>query len=74
MRIATIDSPSFGFRLVSSNGDTLGTVETVDPDFQVGDTVVLDGVGYSVRLVIPIDRIAQFIEAPLHGVLQVDPI
>jgi hypothetical protein len=41
--VATTDSPPFSFRLISSNGDAFGTVESVDPRFRPGDKVALDG-------------------------------
>ena len=72
--MAATDIPWFGFRLVSGDGDALATVESVDPDFQPGDLIVLDGVGYWVRSVVPIERIAEFIDAPAHGLLEVEPL
>jgi hypothetical protein len=39
-----------------------------------GRAVVLDGVGYWVRSVIPLERIAEFIDAPANGLLEVEPL
>jgi hypothetical protein len=72
--MAATDGPPFGFRLVSGDGGTLGTIDSVDPNFQPGDLIVLDGVGYWVRSVIPMERIAEFIDAPAHGLLEVEPL
>ena len=63
------------FRLVSAGGDTLGSLESAVPDWQAGDTVaVADDVQYRVRSVIPLERIAEFVDDPLHGVLEVEPL
>jgi hypothetical protein len=68
------NSPPFGFRVVTACGDTVGTVESEDSDVQAGDTLVLDGIGYRVRSVITVERIAKFVDAPHHGVLEVEPL
>jgi hypothetical protein len=65
---------AFGFQLITPCGDALGTIESDDQQFQPGDTVVLDGIGYWVRSVIPVERVAEFIDAPPYGVLEVEPI
>jgi hypothetical protein len=72
--MAATDTPHFGFRLVSPDGDTLGTVESAVPRWQTGDTVTAGGVRYRVRSVIPIEVIAQFVDEPLNGVLEVEPL
>ena len=62
------------FRLVSPEGDTLGSVESA-VDWQPGDTVTAtDHVQYRVRSVIPLERIAQFVDEPLNAVLEVEPL
>jgi hypothetical protein len=67
-------STAFTFRLVSPCGDTLGSIESAEPRFAPGDTVVLDGVGYWVRSVIPLERMAEFVDAPMNGLLEVEPL
>ena len=63
------------FRLVSAEGDTLGSLELAVPDRQPGDTVTAaDDVQYRVRSVIPLERIAEFVDEPLYGVLEVEPL
>jgi hypothetical protein len=59
---------------VSPCGDTLGSIESADPHYEPGDTVVLNGTGYWVRSVIPLERIAEFIDAPANGLLEVEPL
>ena len=62
------------FRLVSSEGETLGSLESA-VDWQPGDTVTAaDDVHYRVRSVIPLGRIAEFLDEPLNGVLEVEPL
>jgi hypothetical protein len=65
---------AFTFGLVSPCGDTLGSIETSDRNRQPGDTVVLDGAGYWVRSVIPLERIAEFMDEPTNGLLKVEPL
>jgi hypothetical protein len=72
--MAATDTPLFGFRLVSPDGDTLGTVESAIPRWQTGDTVTTDGVRYRVRSAIPLEVIAEFVDDPLNGVLEVEPL
>lgn len=69
-------SDNFGarFRLVTSDGDPIGTVEAARSHFQAGGTVVLDGVVYRIRSVVPIERLAEFIDAPHNGLLEVEPL
>jgi hypothetical protein len=72
--MAAAERSTFGFRLVSSCGETLGTVESSHPHFHAGETVVLNGIGYWVRSVIPVELVAEFVDAPVHGVLEVELI
>ena len=66
---------AFNFELVSSDGDNLGGFETAVPNWETGDTVIAAGnVHYRVVSVIPLDRIAEFVDEPLNGVLEVEPV
>ena len=63
------------FRLVSGEGNTLGSLESAVSDCQPGDIVTAaDDVQYRVQSVIPLERIAQFVDEPLSGVLEVEPL
>lgn len=64
----------FGFVLVTTCGDTLGTVESRECHYQAGDAVHLDGIGYRVTAVIPLERMAEFVDEPMNGVLEVVPL
>jgi hypothetical protein len=74
MQVAPANSTIFSFHLVTSCGDTLGSIQSADPHFRPGDTVVLDDTGYWVRSVIPLERIAEYIDAPANGLLEVEPL
>jgi hypothetical protein len=64
----------FKFELVSTDGDSVGSIETNEGNWQAGDTVYAHGGRrYRVTAVIPIERIAEFVEEPLNGVLEVEP-
>ena len=65
---------AFRFELRLPDGDDAGTFETAVPDWQTGDTVIASGnVHYRVVSVVPIERIAEFVDEPAYGVLVVDP-
>jgi hypothetical protein len=72
--VPEVTATVYTFRLVSSCGETLGSIMSVDPCFEPGDTVVLEGVGYWVRSVISLGRMAEFVDAPANGLLEVEPI
>ena len=72
--MAATDIPRFGFRLVSSDGDTVGTVDSAVSRWQAGDIVIVDGDHYQVRSVIQLERMAEFVDEPLYGVLEVEPL
>ena len=62
------------FRLVSVEGETLGSLESA-VDWQPGDNVTAtDDVQYRVRSVIPLERIAEFVDEPSNSVLEVEPL
>jgi len=66
---------AFKFELLSSDGDNLGSFESAVPNWQPGDTVIAAGnVHYRVVSVIPLERISEFVDEPLNGVLEVEPL
>ena len=45
------------------------------PDWSAGDTVIAAGnVHYRVVSVIPVELAAEFVDGPLNGVLEVEPV
>ena len=66
---------AFKFELVSSGGDSLGSVETTELNWRAGDTLIAHGnVHYRIVSVIPLARIAEYVDDPLNGVLEVEPL
>jgi hypothetical protein len=65
----------FKFELISNDGDTLGGFETAVPNWQTGDTLIAAGnARYRVVAVIPLERISEFVDEPLNGVIAVEPV
>ena len=65
----------FKFELVSSDGDNLGSIETSEANWCAGDEVIGHGnTHYWVVSVIPLARIAEYVDDPLNGVLEVEPL
>jgi hypothetical protein len=66
---------AFKFAATSRDGDIFETFESAVPNWNVGDTVRLDG-NRPVRVTatIPLERIAEFVDEPLNGVLEVEPL
>ena len=64
----------FRFELVSSDGDSLGSFETNEPQWQVGETLIGHGNRrYRIISVIPLERSGEFVDEP-DGVLEVEPL
>ncbi len=65
----------FKFALISTDGEIFDSFETAVPDWSVGDTVIAAGnVHYKVVSVIPVELAAEFVDGPLNGVLEVEPL
>lgn len=61
--------------LVSSDGDNLGSIETSDLDLQPGDELLVNGnLPYRIVSVIPLERIVEFVDEPVNGMLEVEPV
>jgi hypothetical protein len=66
---------AFKFAVVSLDGDLFETFEASRPDWTVGDPVILAGNRhYRVTATIPYERMAEFVDEPLYGALEVEPI
>lgn len=65
----------FHYELRLADGDDAGTIETGGCDWQPGDTLIADGNRrYKITAVIPVERIAEFVDGALNGVLEVEPL
>lgn len=66
---------AFRYRLTFADGEDAGTVEYPDGTVQAGDEIIGDGNRrYRVTAVIPVARIAEFVDGALNGVLEVEPL
>jgi hypothetical protein len=66
-----------GFRdeLRLADGDDAGTFETSSSDWKVGDTLIADGNRrYRVTAIVPLERLAEFVDGAENGVLEVEPV
>ena len=65
---------AFRFAVTSPDGDIFETFEASRPDWGVGDQVILDGNRhFRVTATIPVERIAEIVDEPVNGVLEVEP-
>jgi len=65
----------FKFELRLSDGDDAGSFETSEANWQTGDTLIGHGNRrFRVVSVVPIERIAEFVDEPAYGVLVVEPL
>jgi hypothetical protein len=65
---------AFKFAVVSQNGDVFETFEASRFDWKVGDPVILAGNRrFRVAATIPVERMSEFIEGSVYGVLEVEP-
>ena len=66
---------AYRFELVSRDGEVLETFVTSEQRWQTGDTVIAHGNRhYRVLSVIPVERLAEFVDEPAGGVLEVEPL
>jgi hypothetical protein len=65
----------FRFELVSPAGASVGSFETAVPDWNTGDIVFISPQEqYRVISVVPLTQIAEFVDDPISGVLEVEPL
>ena len=63
------------FAAVSREGDIFEVFESAVPNWNVGDTVRLDGNRpFRVTATIPVEKMSGFVDEPLYGVLEVEPL
>jgi hypothetical protein len=68
------DGRNYRSELKLADGDDAGTLDTNEGNWQVGDTIIAHGnVHYRVTAVLPVERIGEFVDEPLYGVLEVEP-
>ena len=66
---------AFRFELRFPDGDDADTLETAVPNWQVGDTLIAHGNRRCrVTAVIPLELVEEFVDRPLAGVLEVEPL
>jgi hypothetical protein len=64
----------YSYELRLADGDDAGTI-AVNENFQVGDVVIAHGNRrYRVTAAVPIELVAEFIDGPTRGILEVEPI
>jgi len=65
-----------GMRFVLvSDGEILESFETAQASWRTGDEVIAHGNRrYRVVSVIPVERLAEFVDEPIGGVLEVEPL
>jgi hypothetical protein len=65
----------FSYELRCHDGDDAGTFETNLSDWDVGDTFRADGNRHlRITAIIPAELVAEFIEGPVRGVWEVEPV
>jgi hypothetical protein len=65
----------FRYELRTADGDDAGTFETGAADWQVGN--VFRGERnrqFRIRSMVPLERIEEFVDSPLYGVWEVEPL
>jgi hypothetical protein len=66
---------TYRVELVSRDGEILGSFQTSEQRWQAGDEVIAHGTQrFRVVSVIPVERMAEFVDEPEGGVLEVEPI
>jgi hypothetical protein len=66
---------SYRFELRLADGDDAGSLETNEGNWQPGDIVIAHGNRHlRVTAVVPVERVAEFVDAPTNGVLEVEPL
>src|SRR5438552_3835937 len=65
----------FRFELRLADGDDVGTFETAEPGWTVGDTLVADGNRrYRITKVVTLELVQEFVDGPLNGFLEVEAL
>ncbi len=65
----------FRFELRLADGDDAGTLETAEPGWRVGDTLIADGNRrYRITRVVSLELVREFVGGALNGFLEVEPI
>ena len=65
----------FRFELRLADGDDAGSFDNSAADWKVGDTLIADGNRrYRVTAVLAPERLAEFVDGALNGVLEVEPV
>lgn len=65
---------AFKYELRNKDGDDAGAVESGRCDWQAGDELIASGNRHMrVTAVIPQDLVAEFVDRPLAGILEVEP-
>ncbi len=63
------------FELRFADGGDVGSFETAEPGWTVGDTLVADGSRhYRITKIVPLELVQEFVDGGLHGVLEVEPL
>ena len=66
---------AFRYELRLADGDDAATIETSEGNWQPGDTLIGHGIArFKVVSVVPLERIAEFVDEPAYGVLVVEPL
>ena len=65
----------FKFELRLVDGDDAGTFDSAVSDWTVGDVLIADGNRrFRVTAVVPLEKIAEFVDGAENGVLEVEPV
>jgi hypothetical protein len=65
----------FQYELKTADGDDAGTFESERCDWQPGDELIGHGnARWGITAVVPLEQIAEFIDRPLAGILEVEQL
>jgi hypothetical protein len=65
----------YEFQLIDTDGEILETFKTAEQRWRTGDTVIAHGNRrYRVVPVIPVERLSEFVDEPVAGVLEIEPL
>jgi hypothetical protein len=65
----------FRYELRLTDGDDAGTFETGVADWQIGDVFIGQGNRkFRICAMVPLERIEEFVDRPLYGVWEVEPV
>jgi hypothetical protein len=66
---------TYTFQLVLADGTDVDTFKTSESNWQVGDEVRAAGnVRYRITAIVPVERIAEFVDGATDGLLEVEPL